>query len=82
MTKDKIIEDLLKKVDNLQRTIDAQNAFVMKMATHSDEREDALYRERMEFFLQIWHAIENGDVINKFEKFFAGRTAANSEQNH
>ena len=83
MTQDEIITDLLKKVDSLQRTVDEQTKFIMKMVTYRDEREDADSRERFDRFLQIWHALEQNDAISKIaSSLFTGRPAHDSEQTH
>ncbi len=43
---DALIADLLKKIDSLQDTINTQNAFIMKMATYRDDREDKWEQEK------------------------------------
>lgn len=84
MTQEEIITDLLKKVDNLQRTIDEQTKFIMRMVTYRDEREDADSKERMNRFLQIWNVLEQTDAVNKIaDRLFSERPPnRESEQTH
>lgn len=73
MTTDTIIADLLKKIDSLNETITNQNAFIMKMATYRDEREDKLSKSHDDRLGELFALIrETGAVEQLFKWIYDG----------
>lgn len=68
---DNIIADLLKKIDSLQGTINTQNAFIMKMATYRDERDDKAEEQRVERFRDLKDLIMSTGLVNIIEKWYS-----------
>lgn len=77
MTSEKIIEDLLKKIDSIQETVANQNIFIMKMATYRDDREAeerTAFDKRTENLLNV---LRDSNAIEFFSHWFFDSFSAN-----
>jgi hypothetical protein len=73
---DNIIADLLKKIDSLQATINTQNAFIMKMATYRDDREDKLESERTKRLGELMAIARDVDFVGIFSRWLLDKEQA------